>query len=363
MGFWHTGYFEFHEPVGLGNIKVPRAATVHRCEYCGATFSSLDALRLHRFEKHPVRRPLLYIGAREVGSTRLRITQPIRPSDVHTLHASTATVNGRSLAVADLGASLAMNSVGATQIVLEGETQATFSIVIDVATPNDLVGVEECFLDVARNRRLDRRAIEQVIEGSRRYPTASAYCDGICEYFYGVLIKEQSPEASLPFEKYREKFNRAAEVLADFDRPLARAIGGLIAFHFNHFDTASSRSPGSRVAQASDQMRAWVGGQTAVPANSSSGVRDRLDELLTDLGTERILRWISTPALSPEQVQEIESVVIGAIPETDRAKLRILLAEQYAQQGQAALAKRHARELLNNPSFDRWARGVVERVT
>ena len=52
MGFWHTGYMEFHEPVGLGS-GVKATPPVFRCSHCPATFPSSAELRTHRFEMHP----------------------------------------------------------------------------------------------------------------------------------------------------------------------------------------------------------------------------------------------------------------------------------------------------------------------
>ncbi len=48
MGFWHTGYFEFHEPTG---IDPPVALKPRRffCDRCNRSFASRDELEDHRF--------------------------------------------------------------------------------------------------------------------------------------------------------------------------------------------------------------------------------------------------------------------------------------------------------------------------
>lgn len=72
MGFWHTGYFEFHEQVGYGEGFLPRP-TVYTCSHCGESFTSNDALRIHRFERHPHKRPILILRGLEIGNATASI--------------------------------------------------------------------------------------------------------------------------------------------------------------------------------------------------------------------------------------------------------------------------------------------------
>jgi hypothetical protein len=173
-----------------------------------------------------------------------------------------------------------------------------------------------------------------------------------------VLAKEHSPESSLPFHEYREKFNRAADLLRDFDRPLARLIHGLVAFHFNHFRVAASCFPSTRIAAASRRLNGWILGSsdTDTGADTFGPTTPSADRLLTDLDTEHILRWVLLPSEKTlSQAPEIEDYIDRDIPELDRVKLRVLLAETYRRVGRLADAQRHARELSNNPSLEAWA--------
>lgn len=186
------------------------------------------------------------------------------------------------------------------------------------------------------------------------------YCDGICEYLYGVLAKERSPESSLPFHEYREKFNRAADVLRDVERPLARLIQGLVAFHFNHFPVAASCSPSTRLSAASNRYRGWIQKAYEIDEETIGPNAVSVDRLLTDLDTEQILRWALSPrAETLSQAGELEATIGRDIPEFDRVKLRVLLAEVYGSAGRLADAQRHARELRNNPTLGPWAESVL----
>lgn len=358
MGFWHTGYMEFHEPVGLGDLEVAeRLVVVYHCDQCDESFPSPEALRIHRFEAHPALRPVLIVRGFEVGNAPLRLTRPLTLRDVKLVNATEAAINGELVRLDAVAQMLAHRRCGTADVVLNNETvQAYFTLRFEIATPADIAGVEECFRHAAHRGRLDRRSIEDFIEQAKSYPTAIAYCDGICEYLYGVLAKERSPESSLPFDMYREKFNRAADSLRDMNRPLARLICGLVHFHFNHFAAAVRRAPSSRLDFAASRLLGWVRGNSRSGEAASRGNPKSADSILTDLDTERVLRWIlADPKDAKSQLSEVEAALDEDIAELDRVKLRILLAETYRFLGDKDRATRHARELINSPTFGRWA--------
>ena len=198
----------------------------------------------------------------------------------------------------------------------------------------------------------------------RAYPTAMGYCDGVCDYFYGVLTKERSPASSLPYARYREKFTRAADRLKDFERPLAHVICALIAFHFNHFIPCPEIAEPSRVEVASGRFERWIASERSVADQLLSHPHsDTLERLLTDFETERLLCWsvAASDVLLPH-IDDMETMVRLDLAEFDRTKLRILLAEWHAHQGHVLDASRHARELRNNQALGGWAEGLLARL-
>ena len=58
MGFWHTGYMEFHEPEEprVWSRPKPKPPTF-RCSRCDRVFDSTDDLAVHLFDGHPRRAP------------------------------------------------------------------------------------------------------------------------------------------------------------------------------------------------------------------------------------------------------------------------------------------------------------------
>ncbi len=364
MGFWHTGYAEFHEEVGLGDIQVTDTpAPRYCCDQCEAVFDSLEKLRTHRFEKHPIERPCLLIRGVDVNTQPLVIKSPLSPSDVTVLSTEEVVLNGQSLASNSLGEALSRCQSGTARIVLSGDlAQTPRTLHFMIATPDDLAGVEQSFMSTAADGRLDRRAIEQFISAAKRFPTAEAYCDGICEYLYGVLAKERSSAVDVPYERYRDKLNRSMEALRDLHRPLARQILGLIDFNFNLMQSAKHRDPTSRVGFAAARLRAWGNGDIA-PDPRSTTRRTAIDRALTDADTEAIVSWACRGLTDLVQyVNDIDEFSRKPLAEFDKSKCHIMMVTLRLHMGDIEGARRHARELyhLENPELS--GRGLVKLI-
>lgn len=93
MGFWHTGYSEFHEPTGIDRTRAV-APPEYPCAQCDAKFKSLDDLQRHWFEAHLLRRPVLYVFGTEVGAHPLKVTRPTASTDVRMDGCDEAILNG-----------------------------------------------------------------------------------------------------------------------------------------------------------------------------------------------------------------------------------------------------------------------------
>lgn len=365
MGFWHTGYLEFHDEAGLGYTYRPEKPVYH-CQHCGSHFDSIDALRRHRFESHPYTRPLLFVRGIELGASPFRITRMASAADFVVERCTEAAINGESVAPEQIPKRLAhvANDKVRVELVNEG-APAAFELVFRIADEKHLAGVESSFIKMASKGILTIHTVEDFILECKPFDTADGYCDGICHYLYGVLAKERAPDSSLSYEEYRERFNRAADALMDYDRPLARIVRGLVAFHFNHFADAAVFAPPGRLRMAAHRFMSVL--------NVSDWDEAALDykrkpsapeDLLTDHETLRVLRWAEMPltGLSAE-VEEILALAKRDVPEFDRMKLNILLAEASAARGDADLARKTARELIANPKTAGWAEQLIARMT
>ena len=91
MGFWHTGYGEFHESGGLPKFTPqPKRFPFQQCD---ESYSSPDELFSHRFEAHPLRRPVVFVQGQELGTNRGPITQPLSAAEVRIAHCDRALLN------------------------------------------------------------------------------------------------------------------------------------------------------------------------------------------------------------------------------------------------------------------------------
>ena len=362
MGFWHTGYMDFHEPTGIDRTWAVTPPE-YLCAQCESVFQSLDDLRRHRFEAHPLRRPVLYVAGIEVGAHPRRVTRPLSPNDVRLYGCDGVILNGTPIPLEAVPGELSRKTIGVVRLVLrKGPVDAEFELDYRIATDDDLAGVEAEFLRIAERKRLDTHIVQELIETTARFKTAIGYVDGICSYLYGVLAKERSVASSVNYEKYEGKFAGAIEQLGTYDRPLARTVGSLIEFHFNHFADSAALSPVSRAGRAAARFKIWMKGGKARTIGGKIEPASRLENLVTDWHTEEILRW-SSKSLSQLQpdVAEIAKRLDSSSAELDKVKLRLLLGEVFAHNGMVQEAIEQARALRNRPGFEPWAESLIQR--
>ena len=350
---------EFHEPIGLEGYSQESVDPVYACDRCQASFDSLRELQLHLFEDHPSTRPTLTLRGVEVGAAVKIVSQTLSLSDITIDHARSARINGNTVALSELPKALSSAKPSTIHILLEGDgTNANFHLRFDYASTADLQGIEHCFFAAAQRGRLDRRSIDDFISACKQFPSAAAYCDGVCEYLFGVLAKERHEESSLAFDDYLNKFNRSSSILAEIDRTLARTIVSLICFHFNHFELASRYSPTSRVGIAGKHMHHWLISHD-VPKQLS--VVNDLDTALTDRDTETL---ISSATMPLAQLHELEASLIAIAnlgpTEYDKTKAHLLLSNFYRQTDNQQAAIPHAQELLGSPAFREWAQKFLK---
>ena len=98
MGFWHTGYIEFHEPTGIG-IRRPSPPPRYVCDRCGDSFSSPAARDEHRFAAHPLHKPAMFVQGIELGARRTRIAPRRRSRDTTVLSRVPSPASSRYISI------------------------------------------------------------------------------------------------------------------------------------------------------------------------------------------------------------------------------------------------------------------------
>ena len=371
MGFWHTGYAEFHEPTGLGAyVYTPPPPIRYTCQHCAQSFLDVEALRKHRFEQHPVRQPALLLRGKPVGALTQVLMRPLGPADVLVEDATACQLNGEPIPPAHLGSQLAAMRREFADVVLSNQGATTrCQLDFQVADEAHLAGVEAAFLRLARDRLLNMQSVSRFNEDCRVFASAMPYCDGVAQFLYGIMAKERSPDSGLRYEKYSEQFNRATHRLTDIDRPLARSVRALVAFHFNHFDDAEYLAPEGALRHAAG---AFAGLLQGLPWHFdeafSSAPGSAVEDLLTDQDTLQILAdashgLVGQKARAEELLAHLRRAPAGGY---DHMKRMLLACEALAARDESAShaeARKLARALAGKPDTSAWASAMLERLS
>lgn len=369
MGFWHTGYLDMLDmgPPGVALLRMPQGPPpppTFPCPRCGEVFDTPTGLETHQFQGHPEPRPLLLFHGRECGGALFPVLTRTDPADWVIVQAQAARLNGKRLDVSALPRELADRARGVVELVLDsGDVSADFHLKFDAAEPGDLDGVDQSLREMAQERVLDRRSIDQFISRAERYGTAAAYLDGFAHYFYGALAREEHQDSGLDREAYVERYTKAAHVLSQYQRTSAQTVSGLVAFHFNQLSDVLGRAENdSRLVVCAERLRLLLAGRD-LPDTRATGTGSGLDALLTDAATERVLRWVGI-ALDPSSTRDLldlESYIPSA-DSYDQVKLRIIAAEHHLRSGSPVRARAHVDALVHNDLTTEWVKWARTRI-
>jgi hypothetical protein len=365
MGFWHTGYMEFHETSGEGWARPAKPAlSTYPCPRCGLVFSSEQDLHVHAFGGHAIRRPILVLMGRECGRSRLTVTTPTSPASWVTRNAQRAAVNGRRITPEEIAPLLSEQRSGVFDVELAnaGVVQQ-FQFEFKLAEDDDLRGVDAALERLIEGHQLSLRAIDDFIMRGKRYQTASRYLAGLADYLYGVIRREDLDPAAPVNAIYEAKYDQAVGMLGAFDRPPAEAICGLVGFHYNQFDRAMTKTRSERVAAVSLRLQAMLAGKPWIPDDLSSAPHTSLDIALGDSVIDRVVQWCAIPLDGSATVRAAD--IVAALPEQrphDALKLRLITAEHFLAARDPDAAIREAEELRHSQKTEHWYANFRSRV-
>jgi len=369
MGFWQTGYMEFHEPTGEGSF--PPAGPLppaYPCPTCGLEFSTERDFRVHAFEGHATPRPVLVLRGRECGRSRLTVTTKTSMADWVIQNARSVAVNGRLATVDQAAAFLASQRSGVTEVTLtNGDVNRAFEFEFTLADEADLAGVDAALGRLIEGGELSPRAIDDFIMRSKRYPTASRYMSGLANYLYGVLAREGAAESGIldkPHDVgYEAKYDQAVGILGSFDRAPAEAICGIVAFHYNQFDRAMTKTKSQRVAEVSLRFQAMLKGEHWPSGDLWRAPHASLDFALSDSAIEQVLKW-SAVALDGTAAVAVAALVANLESQRpyDALKLHMVAAEHCLSVGDLTSALRHAEWMRHGRITEGWYEAFRRRV-
>lgn len=350
-----------------GSIRIPEMPPFvpqpvrYPCERCGKLFDHSADLAQHILAAHPYHRPVLLLRGVEMGVSPGPVILPTKPDDWQVMYAETLRLNGDAITAGRLGEHLAAEQSGVHQLELISHgSRVELRLEFAIATPEHLEGVERAFSMLVEGHLSDVGRVTHFIDACQPCSTASLYLEGVSQYLFGVLAKDQRGDTGLSHAHHKERFNQAIEALRHNDRPLARLITSVINFSFNHF-AGAVHSPSPVLNLAAGRLAGWAG----KPIAAASPVQSQSTKVFPlDSATEQLTRWL---ALSAETaLQELDDIrhasASSAWTSQDRSKAEALLLALLQHQGASDELRRVARNLQHHSLFAPLAAGVLEKL-
>jgi hypothetical protein len=336
------------------------------CRKCPAEFSSYEAWFQHRFEVHPFKRPVLFIGIREITTPRLTITTQLKEAQVRIANASKYIIDGCVVNKAQLINVLTTSVNGFLNIELIGDEpdlQSRYEISIEIPSRYDLEQVEAEFQRSFRVGVVSVVAINQFINNSLGAQSARRYLEGLAAYLYGILAKDQKGETHLTQEQGRIRMNEALQNLADFERPLASTISSLINFQMNVFGSGGVSLSAPRLNRAIKWFRqAQIGGDLNKLPMEDSQINITA-QIPLDQATNELLEWIEMPLANLGELLKVierRAQQDNWLPE-DRMKAKVVATIVAEHSGNIQQAAYIARSFRHDPVFGSLAERLIEK--
>lgn len=348
MAWWQGGYQEFHDCADeldfasrferqerlrcSGPARPPQPAeVVFGCPSCSSAFNGYGQLVEHA-KVHVSAAPQLLLDGRRTPVS-LRIEEPVAASRWSSLHAESAHLNARSVAVGSIGPAIAESAAGRQVLELRGNGITTrVELDLRLVREDDLAQVDTALHDLILTRELNVDAIERLVREAGPRTSAAHYLDGIVAYLYWALRREGAITARPHDPVGSRQLNRAIEELRVFDRWYARAIRSLAAFQLNQFERAASLAVDDRLRAAAGFFRDLLAGEEADQLGGGWEVGQHASATFSDVGVESQLTAVNRAELV------IPTAPLDQTSWTQRDELRELLlrAELHRRHGEDA---------------------------
>lgn len=354
-----------------GSVPIPETPTnaaksiTYECPRCASQFNTLRERQEHFFLEHPFRNPALLLHGRKLSQTGTTISEPTQNKDWLLSNCDYAKLNNRKILPEDLFLCLTREQQG-FHILELSNTDATERFELHFCIPKieEILFLEENFRLFFTKNQFTVTNINLFYEACTPLKTITPYLEGICQYLYGVLAKDQRGNTEISHEKYKERFNQALEALRYINRPIAHAIRAAINFSRNSFAQTARQNYAPNLSIAASFFESLAGNKKT-PKIFPNYHDTQLNYLPIDYATDQILRWTQ---LSQIQTKEELGNVYYASKNNlwtaeDRIKA-IVLWLYWANITQPTNEVRPmARSLLNDAIFAIYAENILENTT
>lgn len=356
-----------------GVENVVRPPQTHACPLCEATLPELIELSWHLSEMHPLDRPVLLLrGAAAPRHSVIR--RSLEPADIELVNTTHVRVheNGqhvRSIVWDDVPRMIAGSRRGVYRLKLEnqeprGSAGAEYELRVSIADEVELDAADEMFRQHLAVDLPTSVGIRLFKEQSEQLSTAGRYVDGLIEFVWGVLAKDDRTAAHTSPDDVLRRFKRAVAELAEYDdRPVARAVSTVCRFNLNDVRQITRRTGDPLMDGCIELMRltATGGEWNTVAAPPPAASRNPLCPI--DVDTHRVLSAFEGLFSSGAHEREVESFAsLAASPELvslDRVKLYVIIAASLAKAGRTEESIGYLRTLRHDPIFGEWAASLI----
>ncbi len=322
---------------------------VFRCPECDAVFLSPAELSEHKVDKHPLRRPYMFLNKQELTQAETIIYESISKEQIKLVNAQQIMMDGVNYDSQNSFITDLVNSPnGRRHIKLAyNGYPVDFNIVFEYLSEPEAITVESLFYQTFTNSELSVDHLSRFDRLCHESGCMNKYAGGLGCYISGLLAKERNPTSSLKFEDYPEKFGEALDKLSPLNRPLAQGIVSAIYFARNQFDLILNNFSVPQIYMAGQFMR------TGVFSDYRFGEAETLKKFPTDKLTEQLIVFSTQGSKARDAMaNEMESYIKRSlISDEDNSKAAMALLAYYAnRQDQEKMANMY-RKIRFNPHF------------
>lgn len=331
---------------------------IYSCPICKQIFNSPDSLFNHRLEAHPSKRPTLIISGIETSShpSRHVIVRSIMESEIQFLEADSATQNDKSISLDMLKVLIAKKRQGPFDLHLLNKSVKThYSLIFDIPENDDLTKIEDLFFQVIAQETFNTERVNLFVEMAGKVKTGKRYTDGLCNYLYGVLAKDQKGNTHLKHQDHIAKFNSSLETLKYFDRALSNTIIGLINLNLNIFELSYSKLGSQKIMSSLFRFHQIISNEKL---SSKIGNHESINSekrIPLDFATEKILTWsiLDNEGFSKAKNEIEHELESTEGTERDKYKIKILLINFFLESGENEKAHLILKDYRNVAEFSK----------
>lgn len=331
-----------------GPLDVARKEYIPRSDYfctrCNRGFSTQQVFAKHLWDEHPTKAPQLFIGSRQLTSTRTKIRNEASFQNLIALNSESITLNGELVTEEELNRRVRAenNHFFQIEIINEGVTNR-FELDVKLVSDAEIQAIDQIFFDCFGKAEFTNKEIDTFIRLTSQFSSAKDYIDGLVSYLIALQVKS-GKAGFTAYEHYPDKLAQALTTLSDFTNPLAEAICDLSLFMNNALSDISLNSP---VAQLNSATQFLLVGDS--PHSNQSKTSNDI-KIPVDNATHIIIQLINEDFIEARSLDKLEQQTSAYIKAfdfspADKDKVNLILFRKALAEKNKLMQKKYAKRL------------------